>query len=65
VGFGFITMPVGLGEYPQPQKSPKIGGFRGLNTTFSILYVGANYQEANDALRKKDFVLFGQLNIVI
>jgi hypothetical protein len=32
------TLPAeGLGVFPQTKKSPKIGGFRGLNTAFSVL----------------------------
>jgi hypothetical protein len=35
------TLPAeGLGVFPQTKKSPKIGGFRGLNTAFSVLCFG-------------------------
>jgi hypothetical protein len=30
----------GLGVFPKTKKSPKIGGFRGLTTTFSVLCIG-------------------------
>jgi hypothetical protein len=35
------TLPAeGLGVFPQTEKSPKIGGFRGLNTAFLVLCLG-------------------------
>jgi hypothetical protein len=47
------TLPAeGLGVFPQTKTSPKIGGLRGLNTTFSAFCFEGNHI---DRRRKTDY----------